>query len=362
MQRADGAQRVQGTTARRGAPRAGGLGRAGTVALRAGWLSRAGVVALLVGLAALVASGLAGPQTVAAQRPRLRMAVLSFPAISTFVGAVIREAGIDRAHGLELENVPYATISAYYAAIATGEVDMLGGGPNVLQRMRLEGVPVRAVATLIRPSDLVLIARHPELRGVTDLKGRTLAADMGSQQFLLLAIYARWKGLDLRRDVTIVQAPFPLARAQLAAGRVDAAMLIEPVATLAMRDSTAYRIIFNGRRAWREMTGNDGWELIVWIRDDVVRRAPAQVDAVVKMLTGFQEFVRTNLDEADRIVARTTGLPAGAFKEAVLYRRLQFEVYPAWGRERGAIEQMFRLAVEAGVVERLPDAGVIYRP
>jgi len=319
-------------------------------------------LALLVGLLALVAALLAHPPAASAQRSRLRMAVLSFPAISTFVGAVVREAGLDRAHGLELETVPFATISAYYAAIATGEVDMLGGGPNVLQRMRLEGVPVRAVATLVRPSDLVLIARHPEVRSVTDLKGKTLAADMGSQQFLLLSIYARWKGLDLRRDVTIVQAPFPLARAQLAAGRVDAAMLIEPVATLAMRDSPAYRIIFNGRRAWREMTGNDGWELIVWMRDDVVRRAPGQVDAVVKMLAAFQEFVRTNLDEADRIVARTTGLPPGAFKEAVLYRRLQFEVYPAWGRERRAIEQMFALAVDAGVVDRLPDAGVIHRP
>jgi ABC-type nitrate/sulfonate/bicarbonate transport system substrate-binding protein len=319
-------------------------------------------LALLVGLLALVAALLAHPPAASAQRSRLRMAVLSFPAISTFVGAVVREAGLDRAHGLELETVPFATISAYYAAIATGEVDMLGGGPNVLQRMRLEGVPVRAVATLVRPSDLVLIARHPEVRSVTDLKGKTLAADMGSQQFLLLSIYARWKGLDLRRDVTIVQAPFPLARAQLAAGRVDAAMLIEPVATLAMRESPAYRIIFNGRRAWREMTGNDGWELIVWMRDDVVRRAPGQVDAVVKMLAAFQEFVRTNLDEADRIVARTTGLPPGAFKEAVLYRRLQFEVYPAWDRERRALEQMFALAVDAGVVDRLPDAGVIHRP
>lgn len=319
--------------------------------------SRSGLAVLLVAALLLAAVPPAG-----AQRMRLRMAVLSFPAISTFVGQIIREAGLDRAHGLELENVPFATISAYYAAIATGEVDTLGGGPNVLQRMRLERVPVQAVATLVRPSDLVLITRHPEVRSVLDLRGKTLAADMGSQQFLLLAIYTRWKGMDLRRDVTIVQAPFPLARAQLAAGRVDAAMLIEPVATLAMRDSPAYRIIFNGRRAWREMTGTDGWELIVWMREDVLRRSPALVPAALRMLTDFQRYVRANLDEADGIVARTTGLPPGAFKEAVLYRRLHFEVSPAWGRERAALEQMFRLAVEAGVIERLPDAGWLYRP
>jgi ABC-type nitrate/sulfonate/bicarbonate transport system substrate-binding protein len=320
--------------------------------------SRSGLAALLVAVALLLVPALPA----GAQRTRLRMAVLSFPAISTFVAQIIREAGLDRAHGLEVEAVPFATISAYYAAIATGEVDTLAGGPNVLQRMRLEGVPVQAVATLVRPSDLVLITRHPEVRSVLDLRGRTLAADMGSQQFQLLAIYTRWKGMDLRREVTIVQAPFPLARAQLAAGRVDAAMLIEPVATLAMRDSPAYRIIFNGRRAWREMTGTDGWELIVWMREDVIRRSPALVPAALRMFTDFQRYVRTNLDEADRIVARTTGLPPGAFKESVLYRRLHFEVSPAWGRERAALEQMFRLAVEAGVIERLPDAGWLYRP
>ncbi|MDR5698068.1 MAG: ABC transporter substrate-binding protein, partial [Armatimonadota bacterium] len=293
---------------------------------------------------------------------RLRMGVLSFPAISTFVAQVIREAGLDRANGIELDTANYATISAYYAGIATGEVDTLAGGPNVLQRMRLEGVPIKAVGTLVRPSDLVIIARHPDVRSLTDLRGKTLAADIGSQQFQLTSIYARWKGLDLRRDVTVVQAPFPLARAQLAAGRVDAAMLIEPVATLAMRDSPAYRIVFNGRRAWREMTGTDGWELILWLREDAIRRNPAGVPAALKMFTDFAGYVRTHLDQADGIVARTTGLPRGAFKEAVLFRRLQFEVYPAWGRERAVIEQMFRLAVEAGLVDRMPDAGWLYRP
>lgn len=312
---------------------------------------------------ALLLAFLLAPLSPAGPAPvRLRMAVLSFPAISTFVGNIIRERGLDRANGLVLELVPFASISAYYAALATGEVDTLLGGPHVLQRMRLEGVRIQGVATMVRLSDLVVIAGNPEIRGFIDLRGRTLAADMGSQQYQILSIYARWKGLTLGRDVTVVQASFPLARAQLAAQRVDAAMVIEPQATLALRDNPAYRIIFNGRSAWREMTRSDGWELIAILREEVARRTPEAVSALIATLRAFQDEVRTNLDGADQIVARTTGLPRGAFREAVLFRRLAFEVRPVWGGERQVLWQMFQVAVEHGVIPGLPDDGVLYRP
>ena len=265
-----------------------------------------GLCALLL-LSLLASPGRASPTPV-----RLRMAVLSFPATSTFVGNIIRERGLDQVHGLSLELVPFASISAYYAALATGEVDTLLGGPHVLQKMRLEG---------------------------------------GS-----------WKGLTLGRDITVVQASFPLARAQLAAGRVDAALIIEPQATLALRDNPTYRIVLNGRSAWREMTGSDGWELIAILREDVVRRTPRAPLALLATLRAFQDDVRTNLAVADQIVARTTGLPRGAFREAVLFRRLAFEVRPVWGGERKVLWQMFQVAVEHGVIPKLPDDGVLCRP
>jgi ABC-type nitrate/sulfonate/bicarbonate transport system substrate-binding protein len=316
-----------------------------------------------VGLSALLLLLLwAAPGPAAPTPVRLRMSVLSFPATSAFVGNIIRERGLDQANGLVLELVPFASISAYYAALATGEVDTLLGGPHVLQKMRLEGVRIQGVATLVRLSDLVVITRHPEIRTFADLRGRTLAADMGSQQYQILAIYARWKGLTLGQDVTVVQASFPLARAQLAAGRVDAALIIEPQATLALRDNPAYRIVLNGRSAWREITGSDGWELIAILREDVTRRTPRAVSALLATLRAFQDDVRTNLDLADQIVARTTGLPRGAFREAVLFRRLAFEVRPVWGGERKVLWQMFQVAVEYGVIPKLPDDGVLYRP
>ena len=40
------------------------------------------------------------------------------------------------------------------------------------------------------------------------------------------------EGLDLGKDIIAVNANFPVARAQLEAGRVDAALVIEPLASI----------------------------------------------------------------------------------------------------------------------------------
>ena len=42
----------------------------------------------------------------------------------------------------------------------------------------------------------------------------------------------------------MVQASFALARTQLAAGRVGAAMVIEPIATMMLKENAQYRMIF----------------------------------------------------------------------------------------------------------------------
>lgn len=302
------------------------------------------------------------PELRAQDKVRIRAASLTLPVFSPIIVHLMSELHMDARHGFEMEIKPYPSISTYYAALATGEVDTLMGGPTVFQKMRNEGVPLRIVATGLRLSDLVLITADPALRSFTDLRGKTLAADMGSQQYQVVSIYGRSKGLVMGKDVTVVQASFALARTQLAAGRVDAAMVIEPIATLMMRENPKYRIIFNGGTAWRELTGADGWELVVAMRDEFIRRHPGAVPRWIQALQAVQAFVRENMEEADGIVARRLQLPPGVFKEAVSGKRWDFEVLQAWGGEQEVLWDMFRRAVAAKHLDRLPAAGIIYSP
>ena len=91
---------------------------------------------------------------------------------------------------------------------------------------------MRIIATGFTLADLVIFAKDEKIKSLADLKGKQLAIDMGGSQFQVTKIYANAKGIDLGKDIITVNANFAVARAQLEAGRVDAALVIEPLASI----------------------------------------------------------------------------------------------------------------------------------
>jgi NitT/TauT family transport system substrate-binding protein len=323
-------------------------------------MSRRGFV-MTVMVAAWAAALAAAPAET--QEPiKVKIARLAFPSLTTLMVDVVKDQGLDRKHGLELEPQSFGAVSAYYAALATGEVDMLPAGPHVLQKMRLEGVPIRAVLTFARLNALAVITGDPAIKTIADLKGKSIAADMGSSEYQILALYGRSQGVVFGKDVTVVQAGPPMARTQLQAKRVDAAMTWEPSATLTLRDNPEYRTILTGDTAWRQIAKADGWELVLAVREDFLKRSPQAIPRLLRMFQEGQQFIKTNVDAADRIVAGSVKLPPGVLKEAVLSGRLVYDIQPAWEAERAVIWDMFKVATDIGYLPKLPDEGAIYKP
>ena len=115
-------------------------------------------------------------------------------------------------------------------------------------------------------------------------------------------------------------------------------------------------------RFWKAIARADGWELVVAMREDFLKRSPDAVGRLLRMFQDGQRFIKTNLDDADRIVAASIKLPPGIMKEAVSSGRLVYDVQPAWEAERAVIWDMFKVAVDIGYLPKLPDEGAIYRP
>ena len=313
-------------------------------------------------LAAVCLATLAPPPAETQEPIKVKIARLAFPSLTTLMVDVVKDQSLDKRNGLDLEPQSFGAVSAYYAALATGEVDMLPAGPHVLQKMRLEGVPIRAALTYARLNALAVITGDPAIKTITDLKGKSIAADMGSSEYQILALYGRSQGVVFGKDVTVVQAGPPLARTQLQARRVDAAMTWEPSATLTLRDNPEYRTILTGDTAWRQIARADGWELILAVREDFLKRSPQAVPRLQKMFQEGAAFIKTNVDAADRIVAASVKLPPGILKEAVTSGRLVYDIQPAWEAERAVIWDMFKIAVDIGYLPKLPDEGAIYKP
>ena len=293
---------------------------------------------------------------------KVKIARLAFPSLTTLMVDVVKDQGLDKKNGIDLEPHSFGAVSAYYAALATGEVDMLPAGPHVLQKMRNEGVPIKAALTYARLNALAVITGDPAIKSITDLKGKTIAADMGSSEYQILALYGRSQGVIFGKDVTVVQAGPPMARTQLQAKRVDAAMTWEPSATLTLRDNPQYRTILTGDTAWKAIAKADGWELIVAMREDFLKKSPDAVPRLMKMFQDGARFITSRPDEADRIVVGSVKLPPGILKEAVTSGRLVYDIQPAWEGERAVIWDMFKVAVDSGYLPKLPDEGAIYKP
>jgi ABC-type nitrate/sulfonate/bicarbonate transport system substrate-binding protein len=294
--------------------------------------------------------------------PKIRVGSLTLPVFAPIIVNIMKARSFDTNNGFEADVQVYPSFAAYYAGFATGEVDTLIGGPTYFQKLRLEGVPLKIIATGATLADLVVLTRDPAIKTFADLKGKQFAADMGSGQFQILSIYAKSNNIELAKDMTLVNANFAVARAQLAAKRVDAAMVIEPIATMMMKEDPELRIIFNANDAWKELTGNSGWELVYAMREDTITKLPDAPKKFVAALQDVTRYLRSDPDGADRIAVETVKLPAGILKEAVLAKRWDFDARPAWGEERKGIWDTFERAVTAGFHPRLPDEAIIYAP
>ncbi len=320
-------------------------------------------------IAAVTVLALTGPVLLAGaaasqELTKVKMARLAFPSFVTVMADIVKDQGFDRKNGIDLEVHSYGAVSAYYAALASGEVHLLGAGTHVLQKMRNEGVPIKVALTFARDAGMAVITADPAIRTIADLKGKTIAADIASSEYQLLSIYGRTQGILFGKDVAVVQAGPPMARTQLMAKRVDAAMTWEPSATLTLRDNPQYRIILTGQTAWKTVAVPAGaaWPFVVAMREDFLRHQPQAVPRLLRMFQDGQRFMHGNTDEADRIVQRTVKLPEGVLKEAVGSGRMAYDMLPAWDSERIRIWNMFKIAVEWGYLDKLPDEGAIYTP
>jgi ABC-type nitrate/sulfonate/bicarbonate transport system substrate-binding protein len=186
---------------------------------------------------------------------------------------------------------------------------------------------------------------------------------MGGSQFQVIKIYTNAKGIDLGKDITVVNANFAVARAQLEADRVDAALVIEPLASITLRQNPSWKIIFNGAQGWKEITGQEGWEIVPALRAETIARLPEAPKMLLAALQDVANVLHKETDAADKIAVDTTKLPPGILKAAVDSGRLQMIVRPAWEpATRQSITDMMQRAVKAGFYQAMPDSKIIYAP
>jgi NitT/TauT family transport system substrate-binding protein len=320
--------------------------------------TRRGFAALAAAIT-IAAAGLAAPPAQAQGKPVIKVSSLTLPVFNPLVWNIMKAKGFDAKNGFELDIHAYPSIAAFYAACATGETDALIGGPTVFQKLYQEGVPVRIIGTGFTLGDLVIFAKDPAIKSLADLKGKQLAIDMGGSQYQVVKIYTAAKNIDLGKDIVVVNANFGVARAQLEAARVDAALVIEPLASISAKAHPDWHVIFNGAQGWKELTGTDGWEIVTAMRADTIAKNPKAPTMLLAALKDTAEVMMKETADSDKIANETLKLPPGILTEAVKSGRLQFIIKPTSDpATKKSIRDMMDRAVKAGFGAKAADENI----
>jgi hypothetical protein len=140
-------------------------------------------------------------------------------------------------------------------------------------------------------------------------------------------------------------------------------LVIEPLASIILRQNPTWKVIFNGAAGWKEITGQDGWEIVPAMRADAIKRVPNGPKMLLAALRDVADVLNQETDAADRIAVDTVKLPPGILKAAVDSKRLSMVVENAWEpATRKSITDMMERAVKAGFYERMPDENIFYVP
>ncbi|MBI2347699.1 MAG: ABC transporter substrate-binding protein, partial [Deltaproteobacteria bacterium] len=151
---------------------------------------------------------------------------------ATFTGTalfVAKDAGLCQQRGIDLELVLGGGSAPTVSAVIGGHVEFVHGSASSLLNAALQGGPVVIVAKVMGPPPYKLVGGM-RVKNVGDLKGKKIGVNRfgGAPDFLLRYVLAK-SGLDIQKDVTILQTGDPAARlTSLFTGAMDATMLLVP--------------------------------------------------------------------------------------------------------------------------------------
>ena len=140
---------------------------------------------------------------------------------------IAKVKGLFKKHDVDVELVWFPVYTDSLTALNTGQLDCNLQTWNDAMAPLAEGIPLKAVLLLDNSFGNDALVAKPGIESPKDLKGKTIATELGTcDHFLMLKALAS-AGLT-EKDVTYTNLTVPDAAAAFIAGKVDAAVIWQP--------------------------------------------------------------------------------------------------------------------------------------
>jgi NitT/TauT family transport system substrate-binding protein len=180
------------------------------------------------------------------EKPDLTVAVV--PALDSAGFFIAKYEGLFTAEGLNVTFVPAISSDTVIAAQVAGKYDITGGNYVSYIQWQQSGranLDIFAEGSVMEPGDQgVYVMPDSPIKTLADLKGKTIAINAPNNiLYLLVASVLSEHGISPATVHFVTKYSFPQMPAALAAGKIDAAVLPEPFASVAEQTEGAVPLV-----------------------------------------------------------------------------------------------------------------------
>lgn len=245
--------------------------------------------------------------------------------------------------GIFAVTVEFPSATERLEAVAAGYTHFSYAGLTASTILRTKGKPI-VVLCFTNEKGRALVGK-PELKGVADLKGKTVAVTYGSiEQMSLLAELAK-AGLDPKKDVKIVNMPAYDQPIAYNSGSIDAFLAFEPWAQFGMKKFGAKLLAYPYENPLG--TIDSGIEST----EEFVAKYPAITKAVIKAHIEAVRFYRDNPEEIIKTGVEAYKVPEDVMRAAMGNVALSYEIKP------DNLKALAKFLKDLGYIDREPEWG-----
>jgi NitT/TauT family transport system substrate-binding protein len=264
------------------------------------------------------------------------------------------EAGIWKELDLAIESAQLSGDAQLQQALTAGELDFgLGSGPGM--GYRVKGVPAIAIAAIAGPPYSFMLFTRPDspIKSVADLKGRNVAVtSAGSLTDWLVRELSRQQGWGPQGIVSLPMGALRTKMAALKAGEIDSVLLTS---------GSVYEFEEQGQARVLASFGDlvhDFHTHLLYAPDRLIASKEGLVRRFLQGWLRSVAYMRGHKAEGVKIAAHTLEISESAASKAFDQDMKMMSEDGAFSR--AAIEVIRRSLVELGILDKIPEASVLY--
>ena len=219
---------------------------------------------------------------------------------------VAEQKGFFKKHGADVKLVWFANYTDSISALSAGQVDGNSQTWSDTMAPLAKGIALKAILVNDNSAGNDALMVGPKIKSFKDLKGKKIALEEYSVSHFLLTMGLSKHGMTLK-DVQVVNLSAGDAAAAFMAGRVDAAVVWNPWVNT-IQTSGKGKPLFTSR----DVPGLVPDLLVV--QEKSLKAKRKDFVGMVKAWYDVEAFLRSNPDEAAKIMSKAVGLDAKEYK------------------------------------------------